>query len=183
MSVISQQINTFVMKRISLLTIAIILGLCFCAGQSRNTDKLSVPEQSSADNNRTNKPQENIKVNREYDKNGNLISYDSTYSYSYSSSMDQMDPQKRDSMLKDFKNFFKEDRAVSNDSVFDHFFSEGSFAEDDFFSNRMRENLEFINRQFAQLDSAMNGNGNNKTNPYQSQTVPKVKKKINSQNK
>ena len=172
------------MKRISLLTIAIILGLCFCAGQSRNTDKLSVPEQSSAENNSISKPQENIKVNREYDKNGNLISCDSTYSYSYSSSsMDQMDPQKRDSMLNEFKNFFKEDRFISGDSVFNQFFSTGSLAEDGFFSNRMRENLEFINQQFVQLDSMMNGNSKNNANQYQSRAVPKIKKKNNLQNK
>lgn len=96
------------MKRISLLTIAIILGLGLCIGQSRKTDKLTVPKQSKTENNCANQPQENIKVNKEYDKNGNLISYDSTYSYSYSSSsMDEIDPQKRDSLLNEFKSFFK----------------------------------------------------------------------------
>lgn len=34
---------------------------------------------------KTNQPQVNYKVNKQYDENGNLVGYDSTFTYSYSS--------------------------------------------------------------------------------------------------
>lgn len=70
-----------------------------------------------------NQPQENSKVTREYDEKGNLIKFDSVYSYSYSNDttlMNNFSP-------KDFSGFFDRDFGFSNDStfkgksLFDHF--------------------------------------------------------------
>lgn len=161
------------MKRLSLLAIAIILGVYLCIGQSRKTDKFSVSKQLKTENDSINRPQENIKVNKEYDKNGNLISYDSTYSYSYSSSsMDEMDPQKKDSLLNEFKSFFKESGSMCGDSFFNDFFAADSVGNSSLFSSQVRENLKQINKQFSQLDSIRSHK-----NTYINKTVPKIKNK------
>ncbi len=49
-------------------------------------------------------PKTNIKVNKEYDENGNLIRYDSTYSYYYSNI--EGDSLLRDSVFNKFRTFF-----------------------------------------------------------------------------
>jgi len=70
-----------------------------------------------------NLPRENSKVTREYDEKGNLIKFDSVYSYSFSSDttlMNNFSP-------KDFSGFFGPDFGFPNDSTlkgksfFDHF--------------------------------------------------------------
>ncbi|TGV04697.1 hypothetical protein [Flavivirga rizhaonensis] len=46
-------------------------------------------------------PEEKIEVNKEFDKDGNLIRYDSIYRYSSSSNLN-MDAKKMDSIMKQF---------------------------------------------------------------------------------
>ncbi len=53
-----------------------------------------------------NKPQERWKVNKRYDDNGNLIGYDSTYSWSYSSKGAANSDADADSMLNAFRRQF-----------------------------------------------------------------------------
>jgi hypothetical protein len=63
-----------------------------------------------------NSPQTDIKVNKEYDENGNLIRYDSTYTYFYSSEGDPINFNLNDSLFMN-----------------DRFFSNGLFNDSDFF--------------------------------------------------
>lgn len=69
------------------------------------------------------KPKIAIKVNKQYDSNGNVISYDSTSSYTYSSH--------GDSLLFDNKIFFNDDNfnrnLLFNDSLFDNSFNHPFF--------------------------------------------------------
>jgi hypothetical protein len=76
-----------------------------------------------------NLPKEDIRVNKEFDENGNLIKFDSTYVYQWSSDSlfaNQMIPE-------GFKHFFDDKFSLFNDSTFfdDSFF--GDF--DDLFFN------------------------------------------------
>ncbi|MBA4410226.1 MAG: hypothetical protein C0397_12470 [Odoribacter sp.] len=61
-----------------------------------------------------NSPKEDFKVNREYDEQGNLIRFDSTYTYSWSS-----DSTLQNSLsFKDFDNLFGDNFSFFNDSAF-----------------------------------------------------------------
>ncbi|HBZ35805.1 MAG TPA: hypothetical protein DEO33_05245 [Rikenellaceae bacterium] len=61
------------MKKLALLLVSFSIVVAGCYGQS---DKKGQPATSV-------QPKANIKVNKEYDKNGRLIRYDSTYTYVY----------------------------------------------------------------------------------------------------
>lgn len=91
-------------------------------------------------------PNIDIRVNKEYDENGNIISYDSVYSYSYSSADDAFLSLFNDSMLLDFSFFpdnpdfffhhpmehFKSVDSMYFDSIFFHdFFGDGFFFQND----------------------------------------------------
>lgn len=64
----------------------------------------------------SNSPQTDVKVNKEYDENGNLIRYDSTYTYFYSSDGEPFNFDMNDSLF-----------------IKDRFFSNGLFNDSDFF--------------------------------------------------
>ncbi len=90
-----------------------ILMLIVCLGMSTKAQK---PEQKS------NLPKEDIKVNREYDEKGNLIKFDSIYSYSWSGDttlMKSFAPKDFPDMFGDSFNFFN-DSAFLGDSFFDN---------------------------------------------------------------
>ena len=81
--------------------------------------------------NKANKPDVKYKVNKEYDDKGNVIRYDSTYSYSWSEN--GQNPQNIDSLLKNFnQQFFF---SFGNDSTFDHMKSMWPFSSDSIFSH------------------------------------------------
>lgn len=77
---------------------------------------LSLAISSMAQNSvkKQNLPKENSKVTREYDEKGNLIKFDSVYTYSYSSDSTLM----KEFSPKDFSGFFGSDFGFSNDSTF-----------------------------------------------------------------
>lgn len=81
-----------------------------------------------------NEPKEDIKVNREYDENGNVIRYDSTYSWSWSSTGDN--GTFPDSVFQ-FYNGFGSFSSFNVDSLFQQFnmLMQGSMFPDSMFFN------------------------------------------------
>lgn len=105
------------------------------------------------------KPHTDIKVNKEYDEYGNLVRYDSSYSYYYSNI--ESDTLLGDSIVKDFRNYFNKRYGFSNEPFFNDYFFEDSllqydFYKNDFFSNRFRRNMEYMDRLFWEMDSIKN---------------------------
>ena len=97
------------MKRFILLSIlgAGIFGICLA--QSKDLKK--------------NSPKEDIKVNKKYDEKGNLIQYDSTYTYNWSSDttfMNQMSPEDIKNFFGDHSKFFNDNSLMGN-SFFEDF--------------------------------------------------------------
>jgi len=116
-----------------------------CIGQTNNSKK-----QSEA-----NIPEKNIIVNKEYDENGNLIRYDSTYSYFYSNVSENA--ELRDSILKNFRNSFGQNYFFSNQPFFKDFFFQDSllmydFYKKDFFYDRFRNNMRWMDSLFREMD-------------------------------
>ncbi|MFC2105021.1 hypothetical protein ACFLS4_06700 [Bacteroidota bacterium] len=131
---------------------AILLSLIFtsCNGQE-NKDIKKYFEN--------NEPQTDIKVNKEYDENGNLIKYDSTYSYYYSTV--ENDPLLRDSIFNEFRISFNEMYHFSEDPFFDNLFFQDTlldfdFYSKDFFMNRFQNNRNRMNQLFLEMDSIKN---------------------------
>lgn len=106
-----------------------------------------------------NQPKTDIQVNKEYDENGNLIRYDSSYSYYYSNI--QNEPVLGDSLLNEFKGYFNNNCFFSKDPFFnDLFFGDSlmnfDFYTKDFFLNRFRSNTNRFNSLFLEMDSIKN---------------------------
>lgn len=152
------------MKRISLIVLAFILILSSCNGQSVKEKK------ETADKNL---PKTDIKVNKEYDKDGNLIRYDSTYSYFYSNILN--DTILGDSIFSNFKNQFNQQYFFSQKPYFNDFFFQDSllkydFYKNDFFSNRFKNNMQQMDKLFMEMDSIKNYY-------FQQQQFPELKNK------
>ncbi|MFN4122718.1 MAG: hypothetical protein ACK4GL_05360 [Flavobacteriales bacterium] len=137
--------------------IAFSLIFSSCNGQETNfKNSKSLTDTASVSNNY---PKENIKVNKEYDQNGNLIRYDSTYTYFYSN----VDGNKAalDSIFNNFRNMFNHTYPFSTKPYFDNLFFQDSllqydFYKKDFFLNRYKQNMQQLDRLFLEMDSVKN---------------------------
>lgn len=141
------------------ITMFIAISLIFsgCNGQEikkdinkNNADSTLISE---------NQPKEDIKVNKEYDKDGNLIRYDSTYTYYYSN----IDGNKAagDSIFNNFRSMFENRYPFSTKPYFDDLFFEDSllhydFYKKDFFHERFMQNMQRMDRMFWEMDSIKN---------------------------
>ena len=106
-----------------------------------------------------NQPKEDIKVNKEYDENGNLIRYDSTYTYYYSNI--EGDVIAADSIFNNFRNMFEDNYSFSTMPYFNDLFSEDGllkydFYKNDFFHERFMNNMQQLKRLFWEMDSIEN---------------------------
>ncbi len=132
-----------------IISVAILMTLLSCKGQINNNGKQL----------KDSLPQTNIKVNKEYDKNGNLIKYDSTYSTYYSSV--KSNSILKDSIFNNFKNQFNKSYYFSNQPFFKNSFFEDSllmydFYKKDFFYNRFKNNMEHMDSLFRGMDKMKN---------------------------
>ncbi|UMB60747.1 hypothetical protein MHL31_00705 [Lutibacter sp. A80] len=124
------------MKKYMLLIIIGVLSIS-CNGQN-STSKLS--EAKKNENNLNDQPKGSWKVNKEFDENGNLIKYDSIYSWSSTKNFDNLSSVNKDSLIQSFKSrFFKNYSGFKNEG-FSSIFSEDSlfsnhFFNDDFFGS------------------------------------------------
>lgn len=139
------------MKRLGIIAIAISLVLNSCNGQKK-TEKTEALKD-------TINPQTNIIVNKEFDDQGNLIRYDSSYSSYYSNI--ENNTILGDSVFNNFKNYFNQNYGFSNQPYFNNFFFEDSllmydFYKKDFFSNRFQNNMEHMDMLFMEMDSLKN---------------------------
>lgn len=140
------------MKHTSILVVAVALVLSSCNGQEKQNknDKLSHVQ---------NAPQEDVKVNKEYDEDGNLIRYDSTYTYFYSSIKN--DTIAEDSIFDNFKRMFDlrypfSYRPYFNDLFFEDSLMKYDFYKQDFFTKRFLQNMEKTEKMFQEMDSIKN---------------------------
>lgn len=140
------------MKRIWMLFIAVTLVLSSCNGQEKKNKNNKLSDVKNA-------PKEDIKVNKEYDKDGNLIRYDSTYTYFYSNI--ENDTIAEDSIFNNFKNMFDLKYPFSYSPYFNDLFFEDSlmkydFYKEDFFTKRFLQNMEQTEKMFQEMDSIKN---------------------------
>ena len=104
-------------------------------------------------------PKTDIRVNKEYDDEGNLIRYDSVYSSYYNNI--EGDTVMADSILNEFKKHFNTQFPMSVNPFFDDMFFNDSlmqydFYKDEFFQNRFKDNWRHMDEYFKQMDSIKN---------------------------
>jgi hypothetical protein len=137
--------------------------LTSCSAQENN-------QLSNTSDSLDNKPQTKIIVNKEYDEEGNLIKFDSTYSFFYSNV--ERDSSFADSTYSIFQNdFFNSFPNVQRPFLDDMFFEDSlltyDFYKDDFFSNRFKLNRKKFDKLFQGMDSLKNEFYKNYSKPNQ----------------
>lgn len=145
------------MIRKIVMLLAVVFTFSSCTGQEKEKK-----ENES-------QPKTNVVVNKEYDDNGNLIKYDSTYSYYYSNI--EKDTFLMDSILNDFKGHFNENFYFSNRPYFNDLFFDDSlmgydFYKSNFFLNRYKTNMERMQNLFMEMDSIKNKFFKNQFNEF-----------------
>ena len=77
-----------------------VFALSACNAQAKKENLLKQPEDNTLLLTDTlNTPKVNVKVNRQYDKDGKLIRFDSTYSYVYKGNAGNQNPMSNDLSL------------------------------------------------------------------------------------
>jgi hypothetical protein len=145
------------MKKVMLFLFVAILATSCNAQDTENSPKKS--SDLEIQNDTLLKPKGNWKVNKEVDENGNIVRYDSIYSWSSSGNIKGMENdsifnqmhsmiQKRFSMLQSAgRGGF-----VEQDSIMKQFFSD-DFFKDDFFSNRLPSGFPNMDDVMKQMEA------------------------------
>lgn len=134
------------MKKIGLLLIALTLTIS-CNSQEKNkNDSLLDTNKSSS-----NQPQGTWTVNKEFDKDGNLIRYDSIYSWSSGYNLDNLASLNRDSTMKSLQSKFYRHFSGIDTLGYGNLFAQDSlfvkrFFTDDFFDSEFGKDFMDINR-------------------------------------
>lgn len=118
-----------------ILILAVALLSVNCSGQKNENKKAEITS--------TEQPKGSWKVDKEFDENGNLIKYDSIYSWSSSNNIDALSAMDRDSLMQSFKSKF-----FNNYSRFEHQGFENLFSKDSLFSNHFF-NDDFFGSDFG----------------------------------
>lgn len=108
-----------------------------CNGQKNESQKTETKENKDA---LTEQPKGTWKVDKEFDKNGNLIRYDSIYSWSSSNQFDDLSILDKDSLIKSFESKFFRNFSQFENQGFENMFTPDSlfskqFFKDDFFKS------------------------------------------------
>lgn len=145
----------FIKSFLAFCLLSMLLMAPCTAQESNNSLKEDEKENSNA---LKIKPEENIKVNKEFDEDGNLIRYDSIYTSYYSNI--KGNPKMRDSIFQNFRKHLKEKKMIGN-SMFEDFFFKDSllnfdFYKDDFFEKRFHMNFNGMESMFKRMDSVKN---------------------------
>ena len=124
-----------------------------CNGQNKDSEKTELKEHEKTI---TEQPKGSWKVNKEFDDNGNLIRYDSIYSWSSNGKFDDLSTLEKDSLLKSFKSRFFTNFSDFENNGFDDVFSKDSlfskrFFNDDFFESDFGKEFMDIDKITQQM--------------------------------
>ncbi|MFD0997751.1 hypothetical protein ACFQ21_00470 [Ohtaekwangia kribbensis] len=139
---------------IYVLTVGLALSGC---NEKSNGQTSADTKTASADS--ANKPQVNIKVNRHYDDQGNVVSFDSTYTSYYSNV--KGDTMQMDSLIHRFDHYFDRNHFSFFRQQFDPLFFNDStrypdFFHKDYFLRRYELNDAYMRSMMQRMDSIKN---------------------------
>ena len=127
------------MKKYVLLVMAGVLSM----GCNAQNNKAKTTEPTNNEKQVDVEPKGTWKVDKEFDENGNLIRYDSIYSWSSSNQFKNLSDTDRDSLIQSFKSKF-----FTNFSEFENRGFEDVFSQDSLFSHRFF-NDDFFGSDFG----------------------------------
>jgi hypothetical protein len=157
------------MKRMVFITIAVFLALTSCNGQTGKKEGNNAVK--------ANEPKTNIKVKKEYDDHGNIVRYDSTYTYVYSNpESNSVSDSIMENFSKHFSKHFSDENFFSDDPFLNDMFAGDSLLKSDFgvknfFSNDFMLNDQSMEKIFQRMDSVRRHFFRGQVNPplYQKQ--------------
>ena len=148
------------MKKIAILSMVAILNLSCNAQENKKEDNLQKDSIAQVE-----PPKGTWKVDKEFDENGNLIRYDSIYSWSSTDNLDELAQRNPDSLLQSFRSKFYRNFShidnqrfgdlFSDDSLFtkrffDNDFFDSDFGEDFMDIDRIRKRMETMQKRFLE---------------------------------
>ena len=139
------------MKKHILLFMVGLLSIS-CNGQKNGQKK----ETNESDRKLVEKPKGSWKVNKEFDEDGNLIRYDSIYSWSSNGKFDNLSLSDKDSLIQSFKSRFFKNYSGFENQGFEDVFSQDSlfskrFFNDDFFGSNFGNDFMDIDKLRQQM--------------------------------
>lgn len=134
------------MKTHILFFTGLLLTLNGCQGQEHKEGELT----KEGDHKERVQPKGSWKVDREFDENGNLIRYDSIYTWS-SDSLEDLSGLDRDSLLSNFESKFYSHFSQFKDQGFEDLFEPDSLFSKRFFSDGFFESD--FGEDFMELDN------------------------------
>ncbi len=116
-----------------------MMGLLSVSCNSQNNDLKKI-ETKESDEKIVKEPKGTWKVDKEFDENGNLIRYDSVYSWSSNDKYNNLSLSERDSLMQSYKSRFFTNFSRFENQGFEDVFSKDSlfskhFFNDDFFGS------------------------------------------------
>lgn len=143
------------MKKI--ITLLLILFITGCNSQEKNKQQTKSQENDST----SIKPKEAWDVKKEYDEQGNLIKYDSIYSWAYSNIKGDSLRVNLDSIMDSFKIYFGENRPIKWKEGFSYFPENDTIFMNDFFNhnffyNKWDNQQNEIEGLLKKMDSSRN---------------------------
>lgn len=142
--------NKSIMKNLSVLLLAI-----FCASACQSQDRNSTTTKPSL---KQNQPKESWNVNKKLDDKGNVIAYDSTYTWTYSNINGEEVSVDADSVMQQFRTFFDQEfPSFWGNDMGRPFWSDTlmrpGFFQDDYFDQLWKNDLFRMEEMFKQMDS------------------------------
>ncbi|WP_299381331.1 hypothetical protein [uncultured Lacinutrix sp.] len=140
------------MKKYVLLFMVGLLSVS-CKGQENET---KIIEQEDNKTDTVKEPKGTWKVDKEFDENGNLIRFDSIYSWSSNNKFDNLSLSDRDSLMQTFKSRFFSNYSQFENQEFEDVFSQDSlfskhFFNDDFFGSNFGNDFMDIDKLTQQI--------------------------------
>lgn len=139
-------------------TLAVALFTYGCNAQNqpgKGTDKSEVKKDGQ------NEPKESWTVKKEMDENGNVIGYDSTYTWSYSTANGDSLTLNADSVFQSIQSFFGNDMSkVWDKSLMDPMMRDSllprELFSDNYFEKRWKDDYFDMDKMFQEMDSLRN---------------------------
>ncbi len=145
------------MKTIAL-ALAVVFSLTSCNAQEKKGNAENSDAAMKNKNEGQNAPRGTWKVHKEVDENGNLVRYDSIYTYSYGNmNGKEIPPQKLDSAMASFQKYMHQRMPQSfSQGMMNPLLSDsinGNFFEKGFFENNWEDFFPEMQLQLKRMDS------------------------------
>lgn len=159
------------MKKLFIIAALFSITLYACNGKKLKTNTKDGLAASVVD---TIKPKVNYRVRKKYDKNGNLISVDSTYSYIYSNG--NISKKMQNKIFEQFKSNMSQQLPSMQNYLFDNFFENGDL-NDSIFKNNFYSPNFFFRNQGKEMEKMLKRMDSIKNSFYKAQ-LKKFKKQV-----